>query len=175
MKESHAKRIFHIVYTWMWLLTRYTNRNGIKNKLQNFVGSDAMVPTPFQSCSLKIFSHNSLLMWMGTEKEKNIHRLWLYSDYIHTSYMGSRRLARTFSSSTIFTYSTYANLTKSKAFKLQFVKYYVGNRMKPNQTKCETVECGAKCLWLFHLLISFSKSFQWKSVNSNENEVFAFW
>lgn len=157
----------------MWLLTRYTNRNGIKNKLQNFVGSDAMVPTPFQPSSLKIFSHNSLLMWMAQKKRKTPTD-WLYSDYIHTSYMGSRRLARAFSSSTIFTYK-YANLTKSKAFKLQFVKYYVGNRTKPNQTKCETVECGAKCLWLFHLLISFSKSFESKSVNSNENEVCALW
>lgn len=134
MKESHAKRIFHIVYTWMWLLTRYTNRNGIKNKLQNFVGSDAMVPTPFQSSSLKIFSHNSRLMWMGTEKEKNIHRLWLYSDYIHTSYMGSRRLARTFSSSTIFTYSMqiWQNQKHLNCNLLNIMSATEWNQTKPN-------------------------------------------
>lgn len=70
-------------------------------------------------------------MWIAQKKRKTPAD-WLYPDYKHSSYMGSRRLERTFSSSKISTYK-YANLTKSKAFKLYFVKYYVGNRTKPNQ------------------------------------------
>lgn len=170
MKESHAKRIFILCTLECGCLHVIPTEMGLKINYKILLVQMLWYPHHSNRPPWK-FSHIILYLCEWHRKREKHQPT---SDYIHTSYMGSRRLARAFSSSTIFTYK-YANLTKSKAFKLQFVKYYVGNRTKPNQTKCETVECGAKCLWLFHLLISFSKSFESKSVNSNENEVCALW